>query len=124
MAVSREKLYTVGEFEDYIAQPENADRLLELVNGEIVEKMPTQEHGVIAGNIFAPIWIYSRDHSVGRVGQEVRHSVEDDDKNARLPDVSYYMDASKPIVRQGAKCTSSKEMGHKRGLVKRHFAPV
>ncbi len=102
MAVSRERLLTVKEFEEYIARPENRRRLFELINGEIVEKMPTQEHGVICQNISAPIWIYSRDHGVGRVAQEVRHSLETDDKNARLPEVSYYMDASKPIVTWGA----------------------
>ena len=100
--VSREKLYTVKEFEDYIAQPDKRGRSFELINGEIIEKTPTMQHGVIAGNIFGHIWNFSREKGIGRVAQEVRHSVETDDKNARLPDVSYYMDASKPIVRQGA----------------------
>lgn len=40
MAVLRQKLYTLEEFKDYIARPENADQLFELIDGEIVEKMP------------------------------------------------------------------------------------
>jgi len=37
------KLYTFDEFEAYMSQPQNTDRLFELINGEIVEKVPTQE---------------------------------------------------------------------------------
>jgi Uma2 family endonuclease len=50
MAV-QERFHTLPEFEVFIARPENADRLFELINGEIVEKLPTREHGIIAGNI-------------------------------------------------------------------------
>lgn len=37
------RLYTVNEFEQILAQPENSERLLELVNGEIIEKMLTDD---------------------------------------------------------------------------------
>jgi Uma2 family endonuclease len=40
MAVSRDKLHTISEFQEYISQPENTDRLFELINGEIVEVSP------------------------------------------------------------------------------------
>jgi Uma2 family endonuclease len=40
MAVSRDKLYTVKEFQEHVSRPENADRLFELINGEIVEVSP------------------------------------------------------------------------------------
>ncbi len=46
--LTREQLYTVDEFEELLKLPENAGRLLELIDGEIVEKMPTEEHGSIA----------------------------------------------------------------------------
>jgi Uma2 family endonuclease len=55
MVVPQEKLYTVDEFETFIARPEHADRLFELINGEIVEKMPTQRHGVVTVNISAEL---------------------------------------------------------------------
>jgi Uma2 family endonuclease len=38
--VIKNKLYTMEEFEAYIAQPENADCLFELINGEIIEVSP------------------------------------------------------------------------------------
>ena len=40
MAVSRESLYTLAEFQEHISLPENAGRLFELINGEIVEVSP------------------------------------------------------------------------------------
>lgn len=40
--------HTVEGFEAFLALPENRGRLFELVEGEIVEKMPTEEHGVTA----------------------------------------------------------------------------
>lgn len=39
MAVQKQ-LYTIEAFQQFVEQPENADRLFELINGEIVEKMP------------------------------------------------------------------------------------
>ena len=42
MAVERK--LTVADFDAFIAKPENVDRLFELINGEIVEKVPTQRH--------------------------------------------------------------------------------
>jgi Uma2 family endonuclease len=39
---ARKLLYTVEEFEQLADSPENRDRLLELINGEIVEKVPTK----------------------------------------------------------------------------------
>jgi Uma2 family endonuclease len=41
VAVRKHKIYTLEEFERYIDRPENADRLFELINGEIVEKVPS-----------------------------------------------------------------------------------
>ena len=45
------KLVTVVEFEQFLALLENGDRSFELIHGEIVEKVPTEEHGLIAANI-------------------------------------------------------------------------
>jgi Uma2 family endonuclease len=39
MAVQKQ-LYTIEEFVRFAEQPENADREFELINGEIIEKMP------------------------------------------------------------------------------------
>ncbi|MBI5670147.1 MAG: Uma2 family endonuclease [Chloroflexi bacterium] len=97
----REHLVTVDAFEGFIARPENRDRLFELVNGEIIEKRPTEEHGVVTGNIYFAIRLSVEVTGVGRVVVEVCHRVPGDPHNDRVPDVAYYADASRPVVKQG-----------------------
>ena len=100
--VIQKKLYTVAEFEQFADSSENRDRLLELVNGEIFEKMPTEEHGVIALNIGSALKNHVKlNDIVGRVGVEVRHRNPTDTHNARIPDVSFrYSD--EPAVKKGS----------------------
>jgi Uma2 family endonuclease len=96
-----QQLYTVEEFEQIADLPENRERLLELINGEIVEKVPSYEHGLYTGNIYGPIWNFLKQHKIGRVVMEVRHRNPDDDYNALQPDISFR--AGKPaLVKQGA----------------------
>lgn len=40
MALAQQRVWTIEDFQAFIARPENSDRLFELINGEIVEKMP------------------------------------------------------------------------------------
>lgn len=40
MVASKDRLYTIEEFQAFVAQPENADSLFELVNGEIIKVSP------------------------------------------------------------------------------------
>lgn len=101
--VVHNRLYTVNEFESIIAQPDNQERLLELIHGEIVEKLPTEEHGLIAANIVTEIKIYLKQHPIGRVAVEARHQVPGDDHNSRLPDVSFTSnERALPVVKKGA----------------------
>ena len=100
MAVEQ-RLYTVEEFEQVADSPENADRLLELVDGEIVEKVPTEEHGLIAMNIAAALWNWNSTHKLGRIGTEVRHRSASDARNARLPDVSF-SSSKRPLIKRGS----------------------
>lgn len=95
-------LYTVDDFEEFINLPENRQRLFELINGEIVEKMPTEEHGFIAGLFFHFIFMHRQMMGLdGYPGVEVRHRRPGDLYNTRLPDVSYRM-ATSPLVKKGA----------------------
>ena len=96
------RLYTVTEFEQILAQPENSERLLELVNGEIIEKMPTEEHGIIVLRIGSRLLVFVEANNLGRVGVEIRHRNPDDEYNDRLPDVSYSADTTNPVVTKGA----------------------
>lgn len=42
--VARDKLTSAEAFDAFIARPENADRLFELIHGEIVEKAPSNPY--------------------------------------------------------------------------------
>lgn len=95
-------LVTAVEFEAFLQRPENADRLFELVDGEIFEKRPTEEHGEVAGAIFAPIFAFNRTHRLGRVTIEARHALPDDRRNDVLPDVSFIAGMERPSVTKGA----------------------
>ncbi len=100
--LTAKKLYTFEEFEALINLPENSDRLFELINGEIVEKVPTQEHGIITANVTTDFKVYSRQHKFGRVAVEVLHRNPNDNYNGRQPDLSFYVDVTEPISKQGA----------------------
>lgn len=94
-------LLTVDEFEQIAASPENADRRLELVYGEIVQKpMPTQEHGLSGGNLFGPLWNWVTPRKLGRVVMEVRYGKGSASHNARIPDISFSANPQ-PLVKKG-----------------------
>jgi Uma2 family endonuclease len=79
---------TVEQFEAFIALPENADRSFELINGEIVEKMPTVPHGRYAARITLKLGAYLEDKQIGFVVTEARFRPEHDTENDLIPDVA------------------------------------
>jgi Uma2 family endonuclease len=81
--------YTVEEFKQLYLSPENNNSLFELINGEVRKKMPTQQHGLIALNIGFALTTYAKQHKTGRPGTEVRHQGLQDNRNSRLPDLSF-----------------------------------
>jgi Uma2 family endonuclease len=94
-------LYTVDDFEKFAALPENRDKLLELIYGEINEKMPTEKHSILAGLFFMFFMLYSESRKLGYPSVETRHRLPHDKHNARMPDVSFRR-ANSPIVEKGA----------------------
>jgi hypothetical protein len=59
---------TVEEFEQFAALPENEDRLLEYIGGEIAE-VPSNPHAsYIGGRIFRPVANFVEDHDLGLDG--------------------------------------------------------
>jgi Uma2 family endonuclease len=96
-----QKLITTTEYEDFLA--EHPDGLYELIHGKIIEKMVTQEHSKIAGIIIGELYIYLRKHPKlkAHMGPEARFSLEGDELNDRLPDVSVHL-TDKPPVAKGA----------------------
>ncbi len=93
--------YTIQEFEAFIAQPENAEYHFELIDGEIVQKMPTMLHGLIIFLLSAALGTYLREHPIGRAGVEVRYRLSSDNLNDVIPDLSF-VTMDKPIIRKGA----------------------
>lgn len=100
--VIQPRLMTVDEFEVVLSRPENRDRLLELVDGVVAEKMPNEEHGRIVILIGTALQLYAR-VSGGRVTTEARHRAPEDQYNDRLPDLAYTSPERKlPLAREGA----------------------
>lgn len=65
MVLSDQKIWTYSDFLEFVYLPENEARVFELINGEIVEKMPgrTRNSGIpmiIGGHVFA----FCRDHNL------------------------------------------------------------
>lgn len=95
------KRYSLTEFDAYHSRPENKDRLLELINGKIVEKMPTEQHGYIAGLIVTAINNFTLPRRLGIAAVEARHRNHGDQYNDRIPDVSFTKER-RQLVAQGS----------------------
>ncbi len=107
MALEKQ-LITVEEFEAFIERPENTDRLLELIDGEILEKVPTELHALAAANLSGELRAYAKTHKLGRVTVEPRHQLPPEQQNplhphSHVPDVAFTSRERKlPIVSKGA----------------------
>jgi len=95
------KLITGEIFDQFLAT--HVDGLYELIHGEIVEKVPTEEHAKIAGIILGELYFCLKYHPEikAHLGPEVRYRPEGDLYNDRLPDVSVRL-SDQPPVRRGA----------------------
>jgi Uma2 family endonuclease len=95
------KLMAGETFDQFLAT--HRDGLYELIHGEIVEKVPTEEHAKIAGIILGELYLYLKQHPEikAHLGPEVRYRPEGDLYNDRLPDVSVRL-SDQPPVRRGA----------------------
>lgn len=102
MVVER-KLYTVDEFEEFLALPENRDLYFELINGEITEKpMPTQVHGRLTARFTTRLSNHVEGRNLGYVEVEVRYRAPGDNRNSYQPDISFFADTTTPPVAKGA----------------------
>ncbi|MBZ0298506.1 MAG: Uma2 family endonuclease, partial [Anaerolineae bacterium] len=63
----QQKLYTVEEFEAVAQLPENRDRRLEYIGGEIVEVVSSNYSSKIAANFLAAIGVYIKGKNLGDV---------------------------------------------------------
>jgi Uma2 family endonuclease len=97
-----QKLYTVAEFEQFLTLPENADRYFELIDGEIVEKLPTQKHGRTVMTMGGEVYAYFKQNPIGFAEVEVRYRMPGDEHNSRQPDLAIILDTTTPPVVKGA----------------------
>ncbi len=75
--VMREKV-TLEGFKQFVEMPENADRLFELINGEIVEKMPGRAtNSAISANLIGLVFSFCKQHQLPYVitGEHGTYSV-------------------------------------------------
>jgi len=62
--VFQDRPYTLSEFEAAAAQ--HPDKRLEFINGEIIEKMPTQLHAYIVHLLSGFLFVFLRENPIGR----------------------------------------------------------
>jgi Uma2 family endonuclease len=72
MAIIAQRCNT-DQFEHILALPAHQGRLLELINGEVKEKMPTEQHGIIALRIGGRLQMYVEEQGLGQVATKARH---------------------------------------------------
>ena len=91
-----------AQFEAFLALPENANRRFELINGEIVAKMPTQLHAYVLHMLSGFLFVYLREHPLGYALIEARYRLPGDDENDLIPDLSFVAKGRGALVRSGA----------------------
>src|SRR5579871_3418162 len=87
MAVDKQ-LYTLDEYHAFMDRPENQDRIFELIDGELIEKMPSFTPSQIAMEIVFFFKLYLREHPLGYItGPDGGYMINDGD--VLIPDVGY-----------------------------------
>ncbi len=70
MALEKQKIYTDDEFDAFVRLPENADKRLELIDGEIIEVPSNPYSSEIAALIIFALLSFVRSRKLGRVTGE------------------------------------------------------
>lgn len=90
---------TTQDFSEWMLTTADQGRLLELVHGEVVEKMPSEAPGKLAALIAHFLLAFILPRGIrAHVGVEVRHETPDDPYNSRLPDVSMRLTDAPPVA--------------------------
>jgi Uma2 family endonuclease len=90
-------LMTADQFFDYVQRPENENKWLELVRGEVIElPSPTKIHGTVCNNIAVELTLHARRRRKGYVATNDSGVIlERDPDTVRGPDVGLYEDAER-----------------------------
>lgn len=93
MAVQTRRM-TVEEFDQFIQQPENADRLFEYVGGEIIEVVSSNYSSEVAARVLIEIGIFVKNKDLGRVtGADGGYIVSGE---RYIPDVAFISKEKQP----------------------------
>ena len=86
----KERVIDVDEFWRFVCQPENADRRLELINGEIIEMpRPSEKHGYFAGEVFLHFRLFDPHRRLGIPAVDAGYYSLDDRHTVLAPDVAF-----------------------------------
>lgn len=94
---------SVAEFETMLEHADEQGRLIELIDGQVVEKVVTELHGLIASYIIGELHIYRRLHPDFRLTTEVHYRASDGGPNVYQPDIAVTLLANAlPVQERGA----------------------
>jgi Uma2 family endonuclease len=93
---------SIEEFEHFLADYVETDRRFELINGEIVEKMPTFLHGLIVALLTSALINYLRQNPIGHASVEARYRASADATHDVIPDLSFIVNEKGEPVSKGA----------------------
>ncbi len=89
--------YTADEFEAILAQPENADKALELINGRITQKRVSVKHGMLVIRLGTRLKMFVEADQLGTVSTEAHFRAANDPYNELAPDLCFLTN-DKPIT--------------------------
>lgn len=97
MLVERQQ-YTGDEFEAIVNLPENADKILELIDGEIIEKMASNPYSsAVSSQIIILLGSFVKQHDLGHVtGEAGGYRISE--HNDFAPDVAFISKARQPSL--------------------------
>lgn len=93
--MERQKLMTAQEFEAYALLPQNADLLLEFIDGEIHVVVSNNRSSQVAATILTEVKIHSKKHRLGFVtGADGSYRVG---RHRFIPDVAFVSKTRQPV---------------------------
>ncbi len=95
----QDRTYTRSEYEAIVEQ--YPDKRIELINGEIFEKMPTQLHAFIVHMLSGFLFVFLQKNPIGYALVEARYGLPDDQENDRIPDLSFINKEKGPLIETG-----------------------
>ena len=84
------RVYDLDSFREFVHQPENADKHLELIKGEIIEMAPPgEEHGFLAGLFYHHFLLFDPERELGVPTVESGYYTLDDRYTVLAPDAAF-----------------------------------